>query len=521
MKNTFYSVIAVIATLVAGSFIYKEYIAPCTCSSTTEDKHCNCKECKCTDCKCVFKCENGVCKPCKSPVKKETSVKDSRLDNGVVKPLLFKGAFQAGGPELNGETVTCDMPTTEHLQNKAGSDGLGLCVFTSLDLAARWCNEPALIGFRDFMTKYPGGGYPSKVDEYIPKMAQSKGLPSPNYIQHEGGDPEFLKLALKTGRYVSVTYAGNDGVFYNIGIDHMVNLVHLTDKIAVILDNNNPGKYLWMPSSEFISRWKARGGGWAVVLLKPGPPPIPVNWKRIDNIKENIPSLTWGNELDSFVVVKDKGKPWVGISEDGVLVHAAPFQDQIKIPVSEKEDYGVNRKLIKEAISYKLNGNEVTKEQAYKVMEGKLVDDSKLYRLTINLADANLRNRIECDIKTNPALANWKDKLLVQSYDPSNWAVSGVGHKPGIILQSAPDPKGFGIVIFRMTEYTGPETLAEALRVADQNYNSDKDPNPSKPLDLDNLKNIDLKNLPMWVYLIAGALGFLFLRKQQTNTNQK
>ena len=185
--------------------------------------------------------------------------------------------IDAGTRENHGEAVTVDLPDSQHLRNTGGSDGKGLCVFTSIDHAARYQNEKALIGFRDFMASHPGGGWPQKVDQFIPRMAASKGLPTPDYVQHTGGDLEFLKLALATGRYPCVTYAGSDGVFYRGNIAHMVNLVHLSDKWAVIHDNNYPKQYLWMTPAEFASRWRGNGGGWAVVLLSPPPTPIPVN----------------------------------------------------------------------------------------------------------------------------------------------------------------------------------------------------------------------------------------------------
>src|SRR6478736_5701824 len=81
------------------------------------------------------------------------------------------GPIVAAGNEHDGEAVTCDLPVSEHLRNSAGRDGLGLCVFTSIEHAARWANETSLIGFRDFMTRQPGGGWPEKVDEFIPRMA--------------------------------------------------------------------------------------------------------------------------------------------------------------------------------------------------------------------------------------------------------------------------------------------------------------------------------------------------------------
>lgn len=187
-------------------------------------------------------------------------------------------AIDAGGPDNHGEQITVDLPTDLHRRNTS-SKGLGNCVWTSIHHCALYHSVPALEEFPKWLIAagIPGGGSPGKVADLIPQIARSRGLPVPDYIQHTGGDAEFLKLALRTGRYVAVTYAGSDGVYYSGGVDHMVNLVHLSDQWAVIMDNNNPGKYLWMTPNEFLARWRARGGGWALVLLAPPPPPIPRN----------------------------------------------------------------------------------------------------------------------------------------------------------------------------------------------------------------------------------------------------
>jgi hypothetical protein len=162
------------------------------------------------------------------------------------------------------------------MRNRSGM-GLGLCVFTSIELAAKFQNVVELDGYQEWMTHRMGGGYPEKVDATLTKFCNEKGLMVPSYVQHTGGDEEFLKLALATGRYISVTYSGRDGVYYRTSVAHMVNLVHLSSEWACIQDNNYPGKWLWMSRQEFLDRWRGNGGGWAVVLLGPPPAPIPVN----------------------------------------------------------------------------------------------------------------------------------------------------------------------------------------------------------------------------------------------------
>lgn len=195
-------------------------------------------------------------------------------------------AIVAGGPSHDGEQITCDLLEQKHLKNTGGigplgpGSGAGLCVFTSIEHAAHYQNCRELWGFQKWMTSRPGGGYPEKLADMIGRYCQERNMPVPDYIQHTGGDMDFLRLALKTGRMVSVTYAGRDGVYYSGRIAHMVNLVHLSKKWAVILDNNNPGRYLWMSPDEFRERWLDMSGGWAVVLTTAPPSPIPSNPPR-------------------------------------------------------------------------------------------------------------------------------------------------------------------------------------------------------------------------------------------------
>jgi hypothetical protein len=218
---------------------------------------CKCKGCCCKECKCTG---DGKCK-CKGCWGKGT---------GAVVPTVAGDVVN--GPEHDGRQISTDLPTSQHLRNKGGSDGAGLCVFTSIDHAARWQNVPELIGFRDFMTKYPGGGYPQKVDQFIPKKAGGKEV---DYVQFTDSDPAPLYLALRTGRMPCITYGYSPR--YGGNIAHMVNLVYLDDKWACILDNNFPATYEWVESKEFLRRWKMGGGGWSLVLLSPGAPPIPRN----------------------------------------------------------------------------------------------------------------------------------------------------------------------------------------------------------------------------------------------------
>lgn len=188
-------------------------------------------------------------------------------------PLGVAEKISLGGPVgPDGKTeVTCDFPVSERMRNTGGRDGAGLCVFTSVQNAARYQNEVRLVNFQADMRKEPGGGYPQKLDAMIARYG--KGTP---YLQYEGKDPAVLRAALATGRMPSVTYNGHDP-HYRGSIAHMVNLVHLDERWAVVLDNNFTGdqELVWLTPGDFLQRWRGNGGGWAVVLLTPPPPPVP------------------------------------------------------------------------------------------------------------------------------------------------------------------------------------------------------------------------------------------------------
>lgn len=193
------------------------------------------------------------------------------------------GASVGGAISPDGEEIQCDLPARLHRRN-INSRGLGCCVFRSLDHAARYQNVPALHGFPEWMLRkgIAGGGWPQKVDELIPKIAKDRGLPTPDYLQVEGGDLEILKLACRTGRMPCVTYSYSpSGRYGGARINHMVNLVHATSAHFAVLDNNYidpPGRaYEWLTPAELRPAYTGGRAGWAVILLAPPPPPSPRN----------------------------------------------------------------------------------------------------------------------------------------------------------------------------------------------------------------------------------------------------
>lgn len=174
------------------------------------------------------------------------------------------------GPVHDGVAVTVDLPVEQHVKNfGAPQDKMGLCVFASMDMAARWhaCRELV-----DVIHKLKsGGGWPEKVDRVFKEFG-----PEVKYVQYEGISPDILDRAMASRTPACVTY-GYGERYGGTTIAHMVLLVHLDEKYAAIVDNNFPRTWEWMSRKEFLKRWIHPGHkGWAYVMLEPPPPPVPI-----------------------------------------------------------------------------------------------------------------------------------------------------------------------------------------------------------------------------------------------------
>ena len=177
--------------------------------------------------------------------------------------------------------IAIDFPSKMHRENTS-SNGLGLCVFTSMHHAGKWQGVQAITDFPQWMIDkhITGGGHPAKVAELITRRCAELHIPEPHYIQFEGKDLEVFKLAVATGRMPCVTYSFSPTGRYNHQrIAHMVNLVHCDADWVAVLDNNYIGdtQYEWMTPAEFQRTFTGGSTGWGIVFLDAGPPPIPEN----------------------------------------------------------------------------------------------------------------------------------------------------------------------------------------------------------------------------------------------------
>ncbi|MFO0824577.1 MAG: hypothetical protein U0792_15905 [Gemmataceae bacterium] len=422
-------------------------------------------------------------------------------------------------PERDHVRATADLPASQHKRNAAGSDGLGLCVYTSTWHAALWQSVSELYGFRDWMTHKPGGSYPEKFEATLSAYCKERGIPCPGYVQHTGGDADFLALALKTGRMVCVTYCGVDGPgrYGNAVIGHMVNLVHLDEQRAAILDNNFPGTWLWMSRGDFLARWRgvqpdgrpflARdgrgrampiGGGWAIVLLQSPPPPYPTEGvasdegRGVSQIQQcpngecpllapsqgvwlaNTNGREWGFWVNGKCVAAAFRDGHVeatnehGIATGVRITPPAPLPSSLTTkhvrvePPATEEPFpqgGVLPERLTSVTRYWRNGERCTKDEAHSAL--RLADDSERWNLTI-VGEPDFTRHVRDDLATLPAAM--RAKLHIQSYLPTDWQISQFKLAPGVTLRkSAVGRLGAELGTVSVADYSAAR-LGELLR---------------------------------------------------------
>lgn len=433
-------------------------------------------------------------RPAPEPVKVAPKVEpkpDPDCPDGKCPPRRPKpwGDLEAavGGPvHADGTEIQLDLPVTLHQRNTGGSDGAGLCVFASLRHAGLWADEPVFSGLFEWMKRHPGGSYPAKTDRMVEQFCKEKKLPKPLYIQVENADLGILKAACAAGLMPSVTTMRHS---------HMISLVHADDRHFVTLDNNLPGKYRWQTPAEFLASYTGGSSkGWAVIPLKPGPPPIPNNAEAREMFPTMLacalalapasgPELTWDPWPDGSEYALMRGGEQVGSWNvaGGFYrpVEAGVWGPRSSPPIDPPVPTGgvVAEKLTHGRDRYTLSGKEVDKVTAEKaVQDAKIPDLAGKLRVTAIGTPAETAPVIAA-LKAGPRAAD----LVLAAYEPTHWHVASVGFKtdghPTVYVQDST-----GAVLHRQDDGSPVELAAaiERLRKPNPNYDPAKD--PSKPL---------------------------------------
>jgi hypothetical protein len=157
-------------------------------------------------------------------------------------------------PVIEAERPVVNLPEALRQKNWLGNQGEGSCVWASTISLLRWQGRYETANW--IRRNYGNGEWPDHWSE----LANKAGL---RYAMTTNGDVEFLEWACRTRRGAGVTVMGGR---------HCVNLVHLDDKWACLLDNNAPQKYIWVARETFLAEWKASFGWGFAVVYTPCPP---------------------------------------------------------------------------------------------------------------------------------------------------------------------------------------------------------------------------------------------------------
>lgn len=154
------------------------------------------------------------------------------------------------------ERPAVNVPQESRQRNWVGSQGNGSCTWATMVSLLRWQGRDRTA---EWMRQNCGGG------SWPADMAQTLDEANIRYAYTTDGDVKFLEWACRTRRGCGITIMGGA---------HMVALVHLDDKWAALLDNNNTEEYRWVPRASLIAEWRA-SDGWAITPVYTPAAPLP------------------------------------------------------------------------------------------------------------------------------------------------------------------------------------------------------------------------------------------------------
>lgn len=178
-----------------------------------------------------------------------------------------RGEIALDVPSYRGVDANAPIPPELHIRNEGGRDGAGLCVIASILANGRYQGVPGLEGGKDSLLwktakSRKGGYYPGKLEALLKEV-----LPGEKWFSWEGDGTDLVAEYSAKGFPVGTTM--NTGAQYRyMRIHHMISLIHLDDKLACVVDNNDPGKYHWMPRAEYDRRFVDGPKGWGFVWLR-------------------------------------------------------------------------------------------------------------------------------------------------------------------------------------------------------------------------------------------------------------
>ena len=177
--------------------------------------------------------------------------------DGIELRLHNEPADDRPAPTTPIEYPTVNLPVALRQANWRGNEGEGSCVHASLCSLLRWQGRNAMAN--RWRRTYGNG-------EWATSFAQKLDREGVRFAYTVGqNDVDFLEWACRTRRGAGVTVLGGR---------HMICLVHLDDKWAGLLDNNDITRVSWVPRRTFLAEWRA-SNSWAITPVYVPAPPLP------------------------------------------------------------------------------------------------------------------------------------------------------------------------------------------------------------------------------------------------------
>jgi hypothetical protein len=154
------------------------------------------------------------------------------------------------------EFPVVNPPAAIRQGNWHGDKDEGSCVHATMVTLLRWQGR---YNTADQWQRTHGNG------EWPASLAAELDREHIRYAYTTAGDVAFLEWACRTRRGCGITVMGGE---------HMIALVHLDDKWAGLLDDNDVTHYVWVPREQLIAEWRA-SNGWAVTPVYSPAAPLP------------------------------------------------------------------------------------------------------------------------------------------------------------------------------------------------------------------------------------------------------
>lgn len=170
--------------------------------------------------------------------------------------LVFESGADVQLTSTPRERPVVNVPKTDRQSNWLGSQREGSCVYASMISLLRWQNRYGAA--KTLRNRYGNGEMPTGLAANLDR----EGI---RYAYVTNGDVKFLEWAVRTRRGAAVTVMGGR---------HVVCLVHLDSKVAILLDNNRIDNFIVVPREVFLAEWRA-SMGWATTPIYAPAAPAP------------------------------------------------------------------------------------------------------------------------------------------------------------------------------------------------------------------------------------------------------